>query len=146
MADNNSIMALLPFFIVGFALATVCSRLIDALSMGEDIARGLGVRIRLAKALCMLTITLLCSASVALVGPIGFVGLVIPHVARFVTGYKGKGMMVVAALSGAGLLLLADVSGRLLLTNSEIPAGLMVALIGGVIFIGFVRKKGMIRI
>lgn len=141
MADSHSLVALAPFFITGFILAIICSRLIDALSMGDDIARGLGVRVQVAKSICLLTITILCAASVALVGPIGFIGLVIPHVARFITGYKSKWMMTVAALSGASLLLLADVTGRLLLTHSEIPAGLMVALIGGLIFIAFVRQK-----
>jgi iron complex transport system permease protein len=144
IADNTNLLALMPFFICGFALALMCSLLINALSMGDDIARGLGVRVRLAKGLCIATITLLCSASVVLVGPIGFIGLVVPHVARSLAGNNGRGLMLIAALIGAGFLLFADVLGRLVLSNSEIPAGLMVALIGGMAFIFLVRKKEMV--
>ncbi|MBL4798421.1 MAG: iron ABC transporter permease [Oleispira sp.] len=146
IADSANLLALMPFFIVGFALALVCSLLIDALSMGDDIARGLGVKVRFAKGLCMVTITLLCSASVALVGPIGFIGLVVPHAARFLVGNNGRWLILIAALLGAGLLLLADVIGRVILTNSEIPAGLMVALMGGLAFIFLVRQKEMVRL
>lgn len=136
----DSLLALLPFFAVALAVTLVCTLLINSLALGDDIARSLGTRVKFAKALCLLAITLLCASSVALAGPIGFIGLVVPHMARSLAGHDGRLWMLTAALMGAWLLLLADITGRTLFGQTEIQAGLMVAIIGGVSFIWLIRR------
>lgn len=137
----DNLIALLPFFIAAFVLVFFCSLLINALALGDDIAKSLGTRVKSAKALCLLAITLLCASSVALAGPISFIGLVVPHMARFFSGNDGRLWMIMSALLGAILLLLADILGRTLFENTEIQAGLMVALFGGVIFIWIIKRS-----
>lgn len=137
----DNLIALLPFFAAAFVLVIFCSLLINALALGDDIAKSLGTRVKPAKALCLLAITLLCACSVALAGPISFIGLVVPHMARSISGNDGRWWMLVSALLGAVLLLSADILGRVLLTNTEIQAGLMVSLFGGIIFILMIKRS-----
>lgn len=141
----DNLLALTPFFAVAFILAAVCALLINALALGDDVARSLGTRVKSAKALCLLAITLLCASSVALAGPVGFIGLVVPHMARIISGHDGRSWMMTSALLGAILLLIADIMGRTLFGNTEIQAGLMVAIIGGVAFVWMIRRKQWVR-
>lgn len=136
----ENLTSLVPFFAAALIIAVLCAFLINSLSLGDDIARSLGTRVKSAKALCLFAITLLCASSVALAGPIGFIGLVIPHIARPVSGHDGRLWMLTSALMGALLLLLADIAGRTLFGTTEIQAGLMVAIIGGISFIWIIRR------
>lgn len=142
----DNLLPLLPFFALAFALAMTCTLLINALVLGDDVAKSLGTKVKSAKALCLLTITLLCASSVTLAGPISFLGLVVPHLAQSLVGNDGRAWMLTSALLGAALLLFADILGRVLFVNMEIQAGLMVALLGGVVFLWSIRRTQGVRL
>ncbi|WP_446728349.1 FecCD family ABC transporter permease [Phaeobacter sp. QD34_3] len=137
------IYPLLPFLGLGAVLAAAATYGLNALSLGEEIARGLGVRTGLARLTAGLAIVVLCGASVALAGPIAFVGLIVPHLARWIAG-PGLGWTVLFSSSlGACLLLAADLLGRLPLFGGNMQAGVMTALIGGPMLIWLVRRHGV---
>jgi iron complex transport system permease protein len=130
-----------PYLLVGLIVAILLGRQITTLSLGEDIARGLGQNVGWIKAACAAVIVVLAGASVALAGPVGFVGLVIPHVVRFFVGVDYRWILPYSTLVGASFLVLADLVGRLILRPIEMPVGIMTAAIGGPIFIYLVRWK-----
>ncbi|MER5781691.1 iron ABC transporter permease [Streptomyces mobaraensis] len=131
----------LPFVAAGLLLAALNASGLNALSLGEDVARMLGVRIGLTRATGMAAITLLTGAAVAVCGPIGFVGLVGTHVARRLSGPDYRWIIVQAALVGAVLMLSADVLGRLVARPGELQVGIMLALVGAPVFIQLVRGR-----
>jgi iron complex transport system permease protein len=121
--------------LAALAIALLLGRQVTTLSLGEDVARGLGQRTMHIRALTAGCVVVLAGASVAVAGPIGFVGLVVPHVVRFFVGADYRWILPYAALVGALLLLLADVAARLVIKPQELPVGVMTALIGGPFFI-----------
>jgi iron complex transport system permease protein len=130
-----------PYLLVGLVLALALGRQITALSLGDDVARGLGQRTGWVKGLAAGAAVLLAGSAVAVAGPIGFVGLVIPHVVRLLIGVDYRWVLPYAALAGAIFLVLADLAARLLLRPLELPVGIMTALIGGPFFVYLVRWK-----
>ncbi len=130
-----------PYLLAGMLLALALSRQITALSLGEDIAKGLGQRTGWVKAGGALAVVLLAGTAVAVAGPIGFVGLVIPHIVRFFIGQDYRWILPYAALVGASFLVLADVLARLVIRPAELPVGVMTALVGGPVFVALVRWK-----
>ena len=130
-----------PFIAVGIALAVANTPALNLLSLGEDVARGLGQRIWPARAVGLFAVTLLCGAATAACGPIAFVGLVAPHVVRAVTGPDHRWLIPCAGLLGAVLLLTADVLGRVVARPGELQAGIVLALIGAPFFIALVRRR-----
>lgn len=140
------IWQILPFLLAGLALGLANAQSLNALSLGEDVARSLGHRVHVSRGLGITAIAVLVGASVAVCGPISFVGLVAPHVARFVTGAEHRWLLPFAALLGASLVLLADVVGRLLARPSEIPVGVMLAMVGAPFFIALVRRRKLVRL
>ncbi len=130
-----------PFFFVGLAAAFLLGRQMTTLSMGEEIARGLGQHVRRIKLACAAVVILLAGSAVALAGPIGFIGLIIPHVVRMFAGVDYRWALPYSALLGAVFLLLSDLAGRMLVRPLEMPVGIMTAAIGGPIFIYLVRWK-----
>jgi len=114
----------------------------NVLALGDDVARGLGLRIGLIKLFVGLIAVLLAGGSVAVAGPIGFVGIVIPHIARKIIGQDHRWLIPAAALLGAILLLLADVGARYIIMPREVPVGVMTAIIGTPFFIYLARKGG----
>ncbi|MGW1998110.1 FecCD family ABC transporter permease [Embleya sp. NPDC001921] len=136
---------MLPFVAVGLLLAAANASTLNALSMGEDVARALGVRVGLGRLTGMLAITLLTGVAVAACGPIGFVGLMAAHIARARAGPDYRRMLVQAGLLGAILLLAADILGRLVARPGELPAGIMLAFVGAPVFIHLVRRRGSVR-
>ncbi len=131
----------LPYLLVGLLLALAVSRQVTTLALGDDVARGLGQRTGFVKALAAIAVVLLAGGSVAVAGPIGFVGLFIPHVVRFLVGADYRWIMPYALLFGAIFLVGADVAGRLVLRPLELPVGVATALIGGPFFIYLVRWR-----
>jgi iron complex transport system permease protein len=125
----------LPYLAVGLGLALLLGRQLTTLALGEDVARGLGQRTRYVQIAAGVSVVLLAGASVAVAGPIGFVGLVVPHIARMLVGTDYRWLLPYAAICGAILLLLADVAARLVIRPQELPVGVMTALIGGPCFI-----------
>lgn len=134
-----------PFLVVGLLLALVNTSGMNTLALGEDVATSLGQHVRRTRILGVAAITLLTGAAVAACGPIAFVGLVVPHMARAVTGPDYRWLVPFAGLLGAVLLLLADVAGRLL-SDDRLEVGIMLALLGAPVFIFLVRRKGLARL
>jgi iron complex transport system permease protein len=130
-----------PYLAIGLVVALALGRQITTLSLGDDVARGLGQRTGRVKGASALSIVLLAGGSVAVAGPIGFVGLVIPHVARFLVGVDYRWVLPYAALLGGSFLVLADVLARLVLRPQELPVGVMTALVGGPFFVLLVRWR-----
>ncbi|SFF22587.1 FecCD family ABC transporter permease [Blastococcus tunisiensis] len=130
-----------PFIALGLLLALANAPALNLLGLGEDVARGLGQRIWLARTVGLASITLLAGAATAACGPIAFVGLVVPHAVRAVTGPDHRWLVPGSALAGAVLLLTADVVGRIVARPGELQVGIVLALIGAPFFIALVRRR-----
>jgi ABC-type Fe3+-siderophore transport system permease subunit len=131
----------LPFIVAGLVLALLNAPALDLLGMGEDVARGLGQRVWLARSVGLVAITLLAGAATAACGPIAFLGLVVPHAVRTFTGPAHRWLVPCSALAGAVLLLTADVVGRVMARPGEVQVGIVLALLGGPFFIALVRRR-----
>ena len=135
-----------PFVVVGLVLAVVNAPALNLLGLGEDVARGLGQRVWLARAVGLAAITLLAGGATAACGPIAFVGLVVPHVARAVTGPDHRWLIPASALLGVIALLLADVLGRVLARPGELQVGIVLAVVGTPFFIALVRRRRLVQL
>lgn len=136
----NNILTLLPLLVVGILLAILLTPSLNALALGDDIATGLGVNVTRTRALGALSGVLLCGAITALTGPIGFVGLMVPHLVRIFCGADLRVQIPVSAMDGALLLILADVLGRYIGRPGELEVGIVTAFLGAPVFILVVRK------
>lgn len=130
-----------PFIAIGAVLALMSARLLDGLSMGDDVARALGQRIGLSRALAGLAAVILAGAAVAAAGPIAFVGLTVPHVARAITGPGYRWILPYSMLMAPILLLGADIVGRVIAPPGEVQVGIVTAFIGAPFFIALVRRR-----
>lgn len=133
--DFNLLLQVFPYLLVGLVMAFALARQITLLTLGEDVAIGLGVQTAWVKIGATICVVLLAGSSVSIAGSIGFIGLVVPHIARLLVGVDYRWIVPYAAVLGSILLLLADIAARLLLKPIEIPVGIMTALIGGPFFI-----------
>ncbi|ACK73813.1 transport system permease protein (plasmid) [Gloeothece citriformis PCC 7424] len=131
----------LPYLLVGLILAMAMGRQLTLLNLGEDTAKSLGQRTVLIKGLVGICITLLAGASVALAGPISFIGLIVPHLARFWVGIDYRWILPYSALLGAIILLNADCLSRVLLQPRELPVGLVMPLLGAPFFLYLTSSK-----
>ncbi|MGC5364909.1 FecCD family ABC transporter permease [Streptomyces sp. DT24] len=145
-ADMETVGKVWPFIALGVLLALLIARPLNALEMGDDTARALGARLNLTRVLAMLAVTLLCGAATAACGPIVFVGLMIPHLVRAITGPDLRWILPYAAVLAPVLLLGADVVGRVVARPSELQVGIVTALLGGPVFIHLVRRKRMAQL
>lgn len=134
------IVAVGPYILSGLAASLFLGRSLNTLSLGGDAARSLGQNVTLGRGASVVTVVLLAGGAVALVGPIGFVGLVVPHIARMVVGADQRWIMPFCALGGALLLTAADTASRTLLGQS-FPAGVTMAFIGAPFFIWLARRR-----
>ncbi|GAA3083073.1 iron complex transport system permease protein [Kribbella aluminosa] len=130
-----------PFILIGIVLALFCGRVLNALSLGDDVAKSLGQRVGLARAFVAVVVVLLAGAATAAAGPIGFVGLTIPHVARLVTGPDYRWILPYSALLAPILLLGSDVIGRVVALPGELQVGIVTAVLGAPFFIVLVRRR-----
>lgn len=130
-----------PFILAGVLLALATARLLDGLSMGDDVARSLGQRIGLSRGLAGLASVILAGSAVAAAGPIAFVGLTVPHVARAITGPGYRWILPYSMLMAPILLLGADVIGRVIAPPGEVQVGIVTAFIGAPFFIALVRRR-----
>ncbi|MGW6062060.1 FecCD family ABC transporter permease [Streptomyces sp. NPDC055189] len=131
----------LPFLVVGFLICLLSARSLNSLALGDEVAAGLGERVALARGTAALGAVVLCGAATAVAGPIGFVGLVVPHTCRLLIGVDHRWLLPFSALLGAVLLTGADVLGRIVARPAEIDVGILTALIGGPFFIWIVRRQ-----
>ncbi|WP_406453198.1 iron ABC transporter permease [Streptomyces sp. NBC_00876] len=132
-----------PFLLVGTLLVLSVARGLDALALGEDMAKGLGQSIATVRIVGGIGATVLTGAGVAAAGPIAFIGLAVPHIARAIVGNDHRWVLPMAALIGPVMLLVSDVIGRILFPPSEVPAGVMTALIGVPFLVTLVRRKAV---
>ena len=138
--DLDSTLQLAPFIGVGVLLCLVAGRMLNALALGDDLARGLGQNLVAARIVCAVAVVLLCGSATAMAGPIVFVGLAVPHIARRFTGPDYRWILLYSAVLGPVLLLAADVLGRVIAQPGEIEAGLVVAFLGAPMLIALVRR------
>lgn len=137
----ESIRQVLPFLVVGFVICLLSARSLNSLALGDELAAGLGERVAVARAAAALGAVILCGASTAVTGPIGFVGLVVPHACRLMVGVDHRWLLPFSAVVGAALLTGADVVGRIVARPAEIAVGIVTALIGAPFFISIVRRQ-----
>lgn len=140
-ATYASITLVLPFLVVGAVTCFASARGLNSLALGEDVAAGLGERVASTRLGAAAGAVLLCGAATAVAGPIGFVGLVVPHVCRLLVGLDHRWLLPFSALVGAGLLTAADVIGRVVARPSEVDVGIITALVGAPFFIAIVRRQ-----
>jgi iron complex transport system permease protein len=139
--DMSLLSQTAPYILIGIAGAVLISRQITTLSLGDDVAIGLGQNTFRVKATAAVIVVLLAGGSVALAGPIGFVGLVVPHIVRFIVGVDYRWVIPYSAVVGAILLTIADVAARIVIRPQELPVGVMMAIFGAPFFIGLARWK-----
>lgn len=135
-----------PFLVAGLVLTVICTPAINLLQLGDDAARALGVRPGLHKFLGICAVMLLTGGAVAACGPIGFLGLVAPHVARFCCGPDYRWVVPYAGLIGAIVLTLADILGRVIAGGAEVQVGIVMALVGGPAFVLLVRRARLVQL
>lgn len=137
--------ALLPWCAVFIPLTLFAARHLNAIHLGEEVARGLGSRVQWQRGLLLLTSVALTGAAISQVGAIGFVGLMAPHMARRLVGPAHEGSQPVSALIGGLIVLLSDFIGRTLFAPIEVPAGIVIALVGAPFFIYLLwRQRGVL--
>ncbi|GGU47335.1 ABC transporter permease [Streptomyces albospinus] len=139
--DGSVIGEALPFLAVGAVLALASGRMLNALALGEDTARSLGRHVHRDRMWAALSVVLLCGAATAMCGPLAFVGLAVPHLARLVTGPDYRWILPYSMLLAPLLLLAADIVGRLAVRPSELQVGLMTPVLGAPVFVLLVRRR-----
>ncbi|MEH7253905.1 iron ABC transporter permease [Neobacillus niacini] len=136
----DNLIAVLPYLAVGWILSLIIVTKMNVLSMGEDVAKGLGLNTALLKIIIGIVVILLSGGAVAVAGPIGFIGIVVPHLTRSIVGIDHRWVIPYSGLLGGVLLLAADIASRYILMPQEVPVGVMTAIIGTPFFIYIARK------
>ncbi len=139
--DMATYLWALPWFIAGMIAALVIARQVTALAMGEETAAGLGVDTFKIKVIALGTVVVLTAAAISVAGPLGFVGLVIPHVVRLFVGSDYRLIVPFSAIVGAGYVTLVDIAARVVLAPIEISTGIVTTMLGAPLFIWLVRAK-----
>lgn len=140
-ASWSGIGTFIPFLIIGLLIGFICAPALNALALGDDVATGLGVRTGVLRLIAALAGVLLCGATTALAGPIGFVGLLSTHVIRLILGPDLRLVIPMSAIAGAIILTVADVGGRLISSPGELEVGVVTAFIGAPILIILAMKS-----
>ena len=138
-------LAISPFIAVGAILCLVVSRSLNITAFGDELAKSLGGNVVRTQVLSLIGVTLLAGAATAGAGPIGFVGLMVPHAVRRFTGPDWRWILAYAVVVAPTLLLAADIVGRVVIRPSELPAGIVTAFIGAPVLIWLIRKRGADR-
>jgi iron complex transport system permease protein len=142
--DTHIIGMIWPFLLAGLLLVLAMARGLDALALGEDVAKGLGQNVAVLRLLGALGATVLTGAAVAAAGPIAFVGLAVPHLARALVGTAHRWVLPMAALLGPVMILVSDVVGRIVFPPSEVPVAVMTALVGVPFLVALVRRRAVV--
>lgn len=139
-ATWESIALILPFIIIGLIISIAATPALNILALGDEVATGLGVNTGVIRLVCAVAGVMLTGATTAIAGPIGFIGLMIPHSIRLVFGSNLKGIVPLSAIGGAALLILSDVLGRVIGSPGEVQVGIITAFLGAPILIIVARK------
>ncbi len=137
--------ALAPFIAVGVLLCIIVARSLNITALGDDLAKSMGGNTARTQALSLIAVTLLAGAATAGAGPIGFVGLMVPHAVRRFTGPDWRWILAYSTILGPALLLAADIIGRVVIRPGELPAGIVTAFVGAPVLIWLIRKQGADR-
>lgn len=140
-AQTEKTLQVLPFLAVGALLSLATARGLNSLALGDDLARGLGEHVGRTRLLAAVGAVTLAGAATAIAGPIGFVGLAVPHLCRLLVGVDHRWLLPFSAVMGAALLTTADVVGRLVARPAEVDVGIVTALLGAPVFIAIVRRQ-----
>ncbi|WP_405063777.1 iron chelate uptake ABC transporter family permease subunit [Kribbella sp. NBC_01505] len=141
LATSSVIGQAVPFIAVGIVLTLVLGRSLNQLALGDELARSLGTRVTLVRVMAGLAVVVLAGTATAIAGPIGFLGLAVPHVARTLVGADYRWILPWSMVLAPAVLLLADVVGRLVARPDELQVGIITALIGAPLFIALVRRR-----
>jgi iron complex transport system permease protein len=141
MRGWEHIKIIVPFFVAGSILLMLNAKELNAMSFGEERAHHLGVNVKKRKNVILFAGSILTGAAVAVSGTIGFVGLVIPHLTRILWGPDHKHLMPLSMLTGSGFLILADLVSRTIIAPTELPIGVVTALIGAPVFAVILLKR-----
>ena len=142
-ATPETVLQVLPFLLVGLAVCLASASPLNTLALGDELAAGLGSRVRTARLVSSAGAVILCGSATAVAGPIGFVGLIVPPICRLLGGVDHRWLLPVSAAGGAILLTASDIVGRVIARPAEIEVGIVTALIGAPFFIALVRRQRM---
>ncbi|MFI7500897.1 FecCD family ABC transporter permease [Streptomyces sp. NPDC049687] len=142
--DAHTLTTLTPFVVAGLVLALSLVRPLNAMALGDESARALGARLDRTRFLGLAAVTLLCGAATSAVGPLVFVGLAVPHMARLIAGADQRWTLPLSLLLAPSLLLFADVLGRVAVRPDELDAGVVTAVVGAPVFIALVRHRRVV--
>lgn len=137
----SMIAPIVPFIALGLLIAFACAGSLNAVALGDDAAKALGVRVGLLRVAVIVSVTLLCGAATALAGPVGFVGLMVPHVVRWCFGVDQRWIMAFTVVLAPVLLLGSDLIGRVILWPNEVAAGIVTGFIGAPVLIFLARRR-----
>ncbi|MGZ0149195.1 FecCD family ABC transporter permease [Kribbella sp. WER1] len=143
LSDHGIVVQAVPFVAVGIVLALVLGRSLNQLALGDDLAQALGTRVAAVRVLAGAAVVVLAGTATAIAGPIGFLGLAVPHVARLIVGPDQRRILPWSMLLAPIVLLLADIAGRVVARPAELQVGIVTALIGAPLFIALVRRRRM---
>jgi iron complex transport system permease protein len=138
---TDVLAAVAPFVAAGALLAVASGRRLDVLALGDDVARGLGQRVGVTRAMAALTVVVLAGAATAAAGPIAFVGLAVPHVARMICGPRHAWVLAFTAVLAPLVLVASDVVGRVAIRAQELEVGVVVAVLGAPLFVALARRR-----
>ncbi|MBN9359932.1 MULTISPECIES: iron chelate uptake ABC transporter family permease subunit [unclassified Devosia] len=138
---TDILLQVAPFILAGIVLALLTSRILDGLALGDDVARGLGLKVQRGRAMVGFAAVILAGAATAAAGPIAFVGLTVPHLARAFTGPNYRWILPYSMLLAPILLLGADIIGRIIVPPGELQVGIVTAALGAPFFIALVRRR-----
>ncbi|HJF77247.1 MAG TPA: iron chelate uptake ABC transporter family permease subunit [Brevibacterium linens] len=139
--DFDTVTAILPFIVIGTVLALALSHSLNAVALGDDLAASLGTSVNRTRVLSILAVTVLAGAATAAAGPIGFIGLMIPHIARWIVGPDQRWILGYSVVLSPILLLASDVIGRVVMKPGELQVGVVTAFVGAPVLIALVRRK-----
>ena len=135
------LLPVLPFLLVGVLLAIVASSSLNVIALGDDLARSLGTDVMRTRVIVVVAVTLLAGGATAIAGPIGFVGLMVPHIARWIVGPDQRWILAYTMVLAPGLVLASDILARVLRWPGEFPVGIVTAFIGAPVLIVLVRRQ-----
>jgi len=141
MTSWNYVYMVLPFVLVGLGIILYFARDLNVMSLGEDSAQHLGIDIETLKKILLVCVSLVTAAAVAISGIIGFIGLIIPHMMRLLVGSDHRILIPASALTGAIVLIVCDTLARTIMSPSELPVGVITAILGSPFFIYLLRAK-----
>lgn len=144
--DASVLVQVLPFLVVGAALCVAAAASLDAMGLGDDVARSLGHGVARARVLAGAGVVLLTGVAVSLAGPLAFVGLAVPHACRFLVGASHRWLLPACALLAPVLVLGSDVVGRVVAPPGEVQVGVVTAVLGAPLFIALVRQRRLVHV